>query len=146
MKEKKALIIKLICTFSVLLAIFVAVGFSDYVVNGGLNTSDKISEKGNVVDNNAKVTLSFKYAVTEGVTTEEHDKISIKNGTTRTETDFNAFYTDINRMISENISAGSTISKGSHKYTGKGEYDYELQCPPRFFQRQYAPHRRPASG
>lgn len=123
MKEKKSLIIKLICTFSVLLAIFVAVGFSDYVVNGGLNTSDKISEKDNVVENNEKVTLSFKYAVTEGVTTEQHDKISIKNGTTRTETDFNAFYTDINGMISENISAGSTISKGSHKYTGKGEYE-----------------------
>lgn len=90
---------------------------------GGLNTSDKISEKDNVVENNEKVTLSFKYAVTEGVTTEQHDKISIKNGTTRTETDFNAFYTDINGMISENISAGSTISKGSHKYTGKGEYE-----------------------
>lgn len=123
MKEKKSLIIKLICTFSVLLAIFVAVGFSDYVVNGGLNTSDKISENDNVVENNEKVTLSFKYAVTEGVTTEQHEKFLIKKGTTQNETDFNAFYTDINGMISENISAGKTISKGSYKYTGKGEYE-----------------------
>ena len=122
MKEKKSLIIKLICTFSVLLAIFVAVGFSDYVVNGGLNTSDKISENDNVVENNEKVTLSFKYAVTEGVTTEQHEKIFIENGTTQNETDFNAFYTHINGMISDNISAGKTISAGSHKYTGKGEY------------------------
>ena len=28
--------------------------------------------------------------------------------------------------------------------TGKGEYDYELQCPPWIFQRQHAPHRGPA--
>ena len=123
MKEKKSLIIKLICTFSVLLAIFVAVGFSDYVVNGGLNTSDKISENDNVVENNEKVTLSFKYAVTEGVTTEQHEKIFIKSGTTQNKTDFNAFYTYINGMISENITEGSTISASSHKYTGKGEYE-----------------------
>ena len=123
MKEKKSLIIKLICTFSVLLAIFVAVGFSDYIVDGGLNTSDKISEKDNVVENNEKVTLSFKYAVTEGVTTEQHDKIFIEKGTTQNETDFNAFYTHINGMTSDNISADSPISVGSHKYTGKGEYE-----------------------
>lgn len=122
MKEKKSLIIKLICTFSVLLAAFVAIGFSDYIVDGGLNTSDKISESDNVVENNEKVTLSFKYAVTEGVTTEQHEKIIIKNGTTQNEADFNAFYTYINGMISDTISAGSTISVGPHKYTGKGEY------------------------
>ena len=99
MKEKMSLIMKLICTFSVLLAVFVAVGFSDYVVNGRLNTSDKISENDNVVENNENVTLRFKYAVTEGITTEQHEKIFIKSGTTQNEADFNAFYIHINGMM-----------------------------------------------
>lgn len=122
MKEKKSLLIKLICTLSVLLTVFVVVGFSDYIVDKGLNTSDKISGNNNVIQNNEKVTLSFKYAVTESVSVEQHEKIFIKSGTTKTEGDFNAFYTYINNMISDNISPGTTISVGSHKYTGKGDY------------------------
>ena len=127
MKEKKALIIKLICTFSVLLAIFVAVGFSDYVVNGGLNTSDKISEKDNVVENNEKVTLSFKYAVAEGMTETTYDEQVIagkENVKTNNESRYNDFYNFMNTIVVGAPSNGTEIAKKSdaYNYEGKGKY------------------------
>lgn len=127
MKEKKSLIIKLICTFSVLLAIFVAVGFSDYVVNGGLNTSDKISEKDNVVENNEKVALSFKYAVAEGMTETTYDEQVIagrENVKTNDESHYNDFYNFMNTIVVGAPSNGTEIAEKSdaYNYEGKGEY------------------------
>lgn len=128
MKEKKSLIIKLICTFSVLLAIFVAVGFSDYVVNGGLNTSDKISENDNVIENNDMVTLSFKYAITEGEVT-EYDVEDIPGMTEAEITDqtsYNKFFNDMKDMVENPPESGTDISSTGNmaiKYKGKESYD-----------------------
>lgn len=124
MKDKK-LCIKLICTFSVLLALFTAIGASRFIVDG-LNTSDKVSSTDNVIDNGDTVTLSFKYAVCESVEKTEYEKTEIKSGTTATQDDYNAFFEYMTGIVQGGLEK-QTIDVGSHVYIGTGDYDgYQL--------------------
>ncbi len=121
MKDKK-LFIKLLCTFSILITIFVGIGTSSYIVNK-LNTSNKISSSNNVVNDGETVTLNFKYAVCESIEKTEYEKVEIKNGTTTTQANFNSFFTYINSITKNGPASGSTIPTGTYSYYGIGDYD-----------------------
>ncbi len=123
--KDKSLCIKLICTFSVLLALFTAIGASRFIVDG-LNTSDKVSSTENVIDNGDTVTLSFKYAVCESVEKTEYEKQQIKSGTTTTKANFDSFFTYINSITKNGPASGSTIPTGTYSYYGIGNYDGKM--------------------
>ncbi len=119
--KNKSLFVRLICTFSVLFVLFVTIGASRYIVNR-LNTSDKVSDKDDVIDNGDTVTLSFKYAVCENIEKTEYEKVLIKSGTTTTQDDYNDFFSYMTTIVKGGLDA-QEIAVGTHYYEGTGDYD-----------------------
>lgn len=119
--KDKSLLVRLICIFSVLFVVFVSVGASRFIVNR-LNTSDKVSDNDNVIDNGDTVTLSFKYAVCESIEKTEYEKVEIKSGTTANKSDYESFFTYMTTIVEGGLEQ-QTINVGTYYYDGTGDYD-----------------------
>ncbi len=121
--KNKSLFVRLICTFSVLFVLFVTIGSSRYIVNQ-LKTSDKVSDKDDVIDDGDTVTLSFKYAVCTDITKTEYKETVIEGYekvTISDETTYDNFFTYINSITSNGPVSETTIDAGSYSYIGKGD-------------------------
>ncbi len=118
--KDKSLFIRLIAIFSVLFVVFISIGSSSFIVNQ-LNTSNKVSDSDNVIDNGDTVTLSFKYAVCESIEKTEYEKTQIKSGTTQNQNDYDNFFSYMDGIVEGGFTK-QPISEGTYYYDGAGDY------------------------
>ncbi len=132
--KKLSLVTKISCILGVLLTFFGVIGFSDYIADGVIDTSDSKSISDEAVEDGDTVTLNFKYAVCESLETQTYEaeliegtpgKVATVSGNkvykTSTKDYYAAFFTYLNSIADDSPKIETTIGKGTTTYKGIGD-------------------------
>ena len=129
-KTKKIPLWKTLTVFSLLLGVFVAVGYATFVVDDPVvNTSDSTATSGETEDKE-KVKVDFRYQICDGmiVTTYQEEALGDVNGTTYelgteyaidNSSSYNAFQ-DLMETLTGN--RPGDLPSGNHQYPGIGDW------------------------